>query len=97
MERTELAAVILADFDWSDVGAWDAVWEIHERDINGNAVVGPVELLDTQDSLIYSDGSSLTTVLGCRDVVVVSTSDAVLVVARKEADTSKITSRPAPS
>ena len=90
MERTELAAVVPADFEWSDLGTWDAVWEIHKRDSNGNAVVGPVELIDTQDSLIYSDGSLLTTVLGCKDIIVVSTSDAVLVVARQEADTVRM-------
>jgi mannose-1-phosphate guanylyltransferase / mannose-6-phosphate isomerase len=90
MERTELAAVVPADFQWSDLGTWDAVWEIHKRDTNGNAVVGPVELIDTQDSLIYSDGSLLTTVLGCKDIIVVTTSDAVLVVTRQEANTVKM-------
>ncbi len=89
MERTKLAAVIPAEFRWSDVGSWDAVWRLHERDESGNAVVGSAELLDTRDSLIYSEEPLLTTVIGCQDLIIVTTSDAVLVVTREHADRVK--------
>jgi mannose-1-phosphate guanylyltransferase/mannose-6-phosphate isomerase len=89
MERTNLAAVIPAEFQWSDVGSWDAVWRLHERDESGNAVVGSAELLDTRDSLIYSEEPLLTTVIGCQDLIIVTTSDAVLVVTREHADQVK--------
>jgi mannose-1-phosphate guanylyltransferase / mannose-6-phosphate isomerase len=89
MERTKLAAVIPAEFQWSDVGSWDAVWRVQERDDSGNVVVGSAELLDTQDSLVYSEQPLLTTVIGCKDLIIVTTSDAILVVTREHSDRVK--------
>jgi mannose-1-phosphate guanylyltransferase / mannose-6-phosphate isomerase len=89
MERTTLGAVLPVAFDWSDIGSWDAVWDFQDHDDNGNAAKGPVELVDTKGSLVWSDGKLLTTVVGCEDIVVVSTSDAVLVVPRKQAERVK--------
>jgi len=90
MEHTGLAAVLPVDFEWSDIGTWDAVWALAARDPNGNAIDGPVEALDTRDSLIRSDGSLLAAVVGCENLVVVATSDAVLVVPRKRSDQVKL-------
>ncbi|WP_375466372.1 cupin domain-containing protein, partial [uncultured Methylobacterium sp.] len=67
---------------WSDVGTWDAVWQVLARDEAGNAVRGRVELLETRNSLVHSEGEGLTTVVGLDDVVVVATSDAVLVASK---------------
>ena len=47
MERTSLAAVVPADFGWSDVGSWSAVWDMLDHDAAGNAIEGPVVMLDT--------------------------------------------------
>jgi mannose-1-phosphate guanylyltransferase/mannose-6-phosphate isomerase len=52
------------------------------KDANGNATAWYVELLDTRDSPVHSDGALLTTVIGCEGMVVVTTSDAVLVTPR---------------
>lgn len=84
MERTNLAAVLKGTFRWSDIGSWDAVLEASTSDANGNVTVGPVEMLDTGNSFVRSEGR-LTTVLGMTDVVVVSTQDAVLVASRDAA------------
>jgi mannose-1-phosphate guanylyltransferase / mannose-6-phosphate isomerase len=89
MERTKLAAVIPADLGWSDVGSWSTVWEVLEHDAAGNATDGPVVMLDSRNSLVHSEESVLTTVIGLDDVVVVSTSDAVLVAARAKAEQVK--------
>ena len=89
MERTELAAVVPADLGWSDVGSWSAVWEILDHDQAGNATDGPVVMLDSRNSLVRSEDSVLTTVVGLDDVVVVSTADAVLVSARAKAEQVK--------
>jgi mannose-1-phosphate guanylyltransferase / mannose-6-phosphate isomerase len=89
MEKTALGAVLPVAFGWSDIGSWDAVWDLHKRDEDGNTTKGPVELVDTQGSLVWSDGKLLTTVIGCEDIVVVSTSDAVLVVPREQAEQVK--------
>ena len=89
MERTQLAAVVPADLGWSDVGSWSAVWDILDHDAAGNATDGPVVMLDSRNSLVRSEDSVLTTVVGLDDVIVVSTADAVLVSARAKAEQVK--------
>jgi mannose-1-phosphate guanylyltransferase / mannose-6-phosphate isomerase len=89
MERTKLAAVVPADLGWSDVGSWNTVWEVLDHDAAGNATNGAVVMLDSRNSLVRSDDSMLTTVVGLDDVIVVSTSDAVLVAARAKAEQVK--------
>ena len=89
MERTKRAAVVRADLGWSDIGSWNAVWDVLDHDAAGNAVEGPAFLSDTRNSLVRSDDSILTTVIGLDDVIVVSTSDAVLVVPRRRAEEVK--------
>ncbi|WP_407069910.1 mannose-1-phosphate guanylyltransferase/mannose-6-phosphate isomerase [Methylorubrum extorquens] len=84
MERTARAGVLPVSFAWSDVGTWDAVWGVLERDAQGNALRGRVELIDTRGSLVHSSGESLTTVVGLEDVVVVTTPDAVLVASKAQ-------------
>jgi mannose-1-phosphate guanylyltransferase / mannose-6-phosphate isomerase len=90
MERTKLAAVVPADLGWSDVGSWSTVWEVLDHDAAGNATEGPVVLLDSRNSLVRSEDSILTTVIGLEDVIVVSTADAVLVSARAQAEQVKV-------
>jgi mannose-1-phosphate guanylyltransferase/mannose-6-phosphate isomerase len=63
---------------WSDVGAWDAVWQVSERDTQGNSTRGEAVLEDTRDTLAIST-SRLVACLGLDNVVVVETPDAVLV------------------
>jgi mannose-1-phosphate guanylyltransferase / mannose-6-phosphate isomerase len=89
MERTPLAAVLPVDFGWSDVGNWASLWQELDRDGDGNATDGSVVLLDTRNSLVRSDETMLTTVVGLDDVVVVATADAVLVMARHKAEAVK--------
>ncbi|NEU12474.1 mannose-1-phosphate guanylyltransferase/mannose-6-phosphate isomerase [Methylobacterium sp. BTF04] len=82
MERTARAGVLPVSFPWSDVGTWDAVWEVLPHDANGNALRGRVETIDTHGSLIHSEGDHITAVVGLDDVVVVTTPDAVLVTSK---------------
>ena len=86
MERTKLAAVVPADLGWSDVGSWSAVWDVLDHDDDGNAVEGPVVLMESRNSLVRSDESVLTTVVGLDDVVVIATADAVLVTSRAKSE-----------
>lgn len=81
MEKTERAAVVEGSFRWSDIGSWDALFDITPPDAAGNIVQGPVVTMDVSGSVVHSDGR-LTTVVGVEDMVVVSTSDAVMVVPR---------------
>jgi len=81
MERTSHAAVIPADFEWSDVGSWDALWELAQKDADGNASRGDVRLQETKDSLVFGGGRLVAT-LGVEDLIIVDTDDAVLVADR---------------
>jgi len=89
MERTNHAAVVPVDIGWSDIGSWSAVWDVLDHDPAGNAIEGPVVVSETRNSLVRSDESILTTVIGLDDVIVISTSDAVLVTPRARAEEVK--------
>jgi mannose-1-phosphate guanylyltransferase/mannose-6-phosphate isomerase len=84
MERARNVGVVRASFAWSDVGAWDALYDIASRDDNGNVLEGPVVVMETQNSLVRSEGA-LTAVVGLDNLVVVTTPDAVLVAAKDKA------------
>jgi len=78
MEKTDKAAVVEADIGWSDIGSWRALWDVADKDGNGNAVSGDVILEDVHNSLIRSE-HTLVAAIGLRDTLVVETADAVLV------------------
>ena len=78
MEKTGSAVVIPLDAGWNDIGSWAALWEVLEKDKDGNAVSGDVIIQDVSNSLIYA-GSRLVTAVGVKDHVIIETADAVLV------------------
>jgi mannose-1-phosphate guanylyltransferase/mannose-6-phosphate isomerase len=73
---------------WNDLGAWDAVWQVAEKDPQGNAAVGDVLLQDSNNSLVHAT-SRLVSVIGLDDVVVVETPDAVMVADRSRSQEVK--------
>jgi len=78
MEKTDKACVIAINTQWNDIGSWDAVWEVSEKDSDNNICTGDVINRDSKDSFIYSPDKLLVT-LGVEDMIVVNTPDAVLV------------------
>ena len=70
--------VVPLDVGWSDVGAWDALWQAIERDGDDNAVKGDVWLEDSHGNLVIAE-HGLVACIGCEDMVVVETADAVLI------------------
>jgi mannose-1-phosphate guanylyltransferase/mannose-6-phosphate isomerase len=84
MEKTDRAAVVTGSFRWSDIGSWDALFDIAPRDAEGNVIQGPAVTMDARNCVVHSDGR-LTAMVGVEDLVVVSTSDAVMVVPRARA------------
>lgn len=88
MEKTDRGVVIPLDAGWNDIGAWDALANIGERDASGNTQRGDVVSVDTRNSVLLSDGRLLTT-LGVTDLIVVATPDAVLVAHRSKAQEVK--------
>ena len=74
--------VVTLDAGWSDVGAWDAVWQVSNKDSSGNAARGDVLLEKTRNSLICAS-SRLVACVGIEDLAVVETPDAVLIASKK--------------
>lgn len=85
-----LASVVPMDAGWSDLGAWDSLWDALPRDACGNAHVGHTLAIDTHDSLLFSE-SCLVTTVGVDNLIVVETPDAILVAdKRRSQDVKKI-------
>ncbi|HJU20831.1 MAG TPA: mannose-1-phosphate guanylyltransferase/mannose-6-phosphate isomerase [Stellaceae bacterium] len=88
MERTQRAAIVPVAMGWSDVGSWDALWELSEKDESGNAVLGHVVAEDTRNCYLRSE-AGLVAALGVEDLVVIATGDAVMVAPRARAQEVK--------
>lgn len=88
MEKTDAAVVMPLAAGWSDVGSWAALWEVGERDESGNVKHGDVMVRDSHDCYLHA-GQRLVAAVGVRDLVVVETADAVLVVPRERAQEVK--------
>lgn len=80
MEKTSKAIVIPIDVGWSDVGSWQSLWELSEKDAAGNVLVGEVDAIDVTNSYIHSATRRRLAVVGVDGLVVVGTDDATLVV-----------------
>ena len=78
MEKTSHAVVVPMDAGWSDIGSWSSLWDISEKDSEGNSTHGDVILHNTRNSYVRSD-NKLVAVIGVDDLVVVSTKDALMV------------------
>lgn len=83
MEHTDQGVVVSLDARWNDVGSWDAVWQVSEKNKDGTVTKGDVIAKGTKNSFISGE-DRLVCALGLEDVIVVDTQDAVLV-AHKDA------------
>jgi len=79
---------VTCEIGWSDVGSWAALWELGDQDEQGNVKLGDVILHDVENSYIRSEGRLISAV-GVRDLVIVETSDAILVAPRDRAQEVK--------
>ena len=78
MEKTSHAVVVQMDAGWSDIGSWSSLWDISEKDGEGNSTHGDVILHNTHNSYVRTD-DKLVAVIGVDDLVIVSTKDALMV------------------
>ena len=85
MEKTSHAAVVPVACGWSDVGSWLAVWELSDKDDQGNAAQGTAVFEDSRNCNVATDGV-VVALEGVDDLVVVATQDAVLVSRQKDAN-----------
>ncbi len=88
MEHTADALVVPLDAGWSDIGSWDALWQISEKDEHNNTLVGDAVVHGVEGSLVWSE-SRLVSVVGLKDVIVVETADAVMVASQDQAQDVK--------
>jgi mannose-1-phosphate guanylyltransferase/mannose-6-phosphate isomerase len=88
MEKTDKAAVVPLDAGWSDVGSWAALYDVLDKDADGNVLRGDVIVENCEDSYIAST-SRLVAAIGVRGLVVVETADAIVVMAREHSQSVK--------
>ena len=81
MEKAQRIAIVPVAMGWSDVGSWDALFDVSGKDVAGNAVAGDVLALDSKNCLLRSSGRRIVAI-GLEDLIVVETADAILVVPR---------------
>ena len=77
------------DAGWNDLGSWDAVWQVGNKDQNQNVTYGDTLLENTKNSLVYAD-HKLVSVVGLDNIVVIDTSDAILVIDRNQSQEVKM-------
>ena len=78
MEKSNKIALLPLDCGWNDLGSWQAIYDVSQKDKNGNYITGNVIDFDSKNSMIYSN-SKLITTIGLNDTVVIETEDAILV------------------
>lgn len=83
MEHTSRAAMVPASMGWSDIGSWDALNQVLERDPSGNSIQGKAELVDCRNVFVSSDGPRVS-VIGIKDAIIVVDGDEVLVTSRTD-------------
>lgn len=88
MEKTEFARVVPYTGDWSDIGAWDALYDYSEKDSQDNVLSGDVLVENTSSSYIRSE-SRLISAVGVKDLIIIETADAILVMDKKHSQDVK--------
>ena len=88
MEKTQDAVVVPMDAGWSDVGGFAALWDVSNKDSNGNVFNGDVKSVETKNTLVFGENKLIATV-GVEDLVIVNTKDAVLVAHKEQSQRVK--------
>ena len=85
MEKSSRVAIVPCDPLWSDIGSWESLWELREKDADGNVIEGRAACHDTHNCLIQA-GNRLIACAGMDNIVVIETADAVLIADRHNGD-----------
>ncbi len=88
MEKSKKAAVLPIDLLWSDVGSWDSLPEVIDPDVDGNLKIGDVLALDTKKTIVMGEKRLIATI-GLEDLIIVDTTDALLIARRGQAQRVK--------
>ena len=82
------AAVVTLDAGWSDVGSWASLWQVSAKDAAGNVLHGDVCAIDSNDNLVHAEHRLVAT-LGCENLAIIETADAVLVADKRRTEEVK--------
>ncbi|MBH31148.1 MAG: mannose-1-phosphate guanylyltransferase [Candidatus Marinimicrobia bacterium] len=85
LEHAKNICVVQSEFKWSDLGSWNAYYDIMTKKEDGNVIKGEGIVIDGSGNLIHSNGK-LTTVLGLSDIAVINTEDAILVIPQQRVE-----------
>jgi mannose-1-phosphate guanylyltransferase len=88
MEKARNVYVVRVDFSWNDVGSWDAVHEMREKDKDRNVSRGEVIFHSAENNLVYAEGKTVA-IVGVDDLVVIDTEDALLIIPRGQTERVK--------
>ncbi len=88
MEKSGNVYIMKGEFDWIDAGSWDAVYELADKDSEGNAKIGEIYTEESFDSYIYSP-KKFTALIGVENIIVIETEDSLLVCDRNNAQNVK--------
>ena len=88
MEKTNIGTVLPLEAKWTDIGSWDSVWKISSKDNNNNFIKGKVLAKNTTNCYLRSEKRLITTI-GIRDLIIIETSDAILVAEKSKAQEVK--------
>jgi len=88
MEKTTKAALIPLDAKWSDVGSWDSIHDISEKDEDNNSIIGDVKTINTTNCYINSEDKLVATI-GVKDLIVVALKDTILIANKNNAQDVK--------
>lgn len=79
MEKTNRGIVVPVQMKWSDIGAWDAVWKLGDKDPDGNVIQGDVVTLDSHNSLLRANGHARIAAIGLQNIAVIAVDDTILI------------------
>ena len=88
MEKSKDVFLTKGDFGWNDVGSWEAVYQLSEKDENENAFVGNVYSMESKDNYVFSP-QKFTAVIGTKNMIIINTKNALLVCNRNNSQDVK--------
>lgn len=88
MEKSSKIALVKLQSDWNDLGSWQSLYDVKEKDADGNVITGKVVTSNVKNSFIYSQ-KELVAVSGLEDVIIVETEDAIMACKRTESQDVK--------
>jgi len=88
MEKAEKRVVIPVDYSWSDVGSWKALYDISQKDKDGNVLKCESEIIESKNNYVYSD--KMVALIGVENLVVIETKDALLISSKDKSEDVKM-------